>query len=361
MGVATNQYSAEEIVAKYRKHIDNYTNIIDDLNNIMESVYIKRTDIGIFLNFHLRFCVEAVDVLEDAIEAILNDKVDESICMRLEGLFQSCAKEHKSLEDTYSRVREKYTEEFYEYQDIHARLREACDDMEYCDATVRFVRARIRSSSNTNIFQGDAQNIQIQQGVQSSSQKAGAGKEEIADTIVEKEKTSFKEIMRDKLHDVIASGVFFGFAAILHMCVLKGLFDTKEISVKLVLLFIMTVSFVFGIVFLLICIYDMLNILPLLGKGSFVELESKSEWIDKILDFFSNSEYRMPKDIRTTGKCYKNIDGELYKIKGKRCPFCETEPIGKMFLYYSNSLKTYFWECSQNQAHRVEFDYKKKI
>lgn len=361
MGAVTNQYSVEEIVEKYRKHIDSYTNIINDLNDIMETMYIKRNNIGIFLNFHLRFCVEAVDVLEDAIEAIQNDKVDESICMRLEGLFDSCAKEHKNLEDTYSRIKEKNTEEFYVYENIHIRLREECDDMEFCDATVRFVRARIRSNSNTNIFHGDAQNIQIQQEVQNSSQKAGARKEEIEDTIVEKEKTSFKEIMREKLYDVIVGGVFLGVVAILYMCQLKGLFDTLEISVSLVLLFIMPISFVFGIAFFLICIYDIANILPLLGKGSFVELESKSEWIDKIFELFRNSENRMQKEIRTTGKCYKNIDGELYKIKGKMCPFCETEPIGKMILYYSNPLKTYFWECSQNQAHQVEFDYKKKI
>ena len=101
--------------------------------------------------------------------------------------------------------------------------------------------------------------------------------------------------------------------------------------------------------------------LPLMTKGAFVELESKIEWLDKFLAFFQKSDELVQKDIRTTGKCYKNIDGVIYRIKGKKCPYCETQQIGEMFLNYSNYKKMYFWECNQNQSHVVEFDYKKKI
>lgn len=361
MGEATHQYSSVEIVEKYCMHIDNYNSIIVDLKNIMETTYIKRQNIGIFLNFHLRFCIETVEVLKDAIEAIQNDTVDESVCMRLEGLFESCAKEHKNLEDTYSRVNERYTKEFYEYLDIHRRLREECDDMEYCDETVRFVRAIIRNKSNTNIFYGDAKNVRIQQDTHNSSQKVSGGKNEIEDTIIEKEKNSFKEILRDKLYEAVVGSILFVIAVILYKAKLKGVFDTIDGNVTIFLIVIMITFFILGIGLLLICVHDVANILPLLTKGAFVELESKSEWLDKFFEFFKNSEYSIPKDIRTTGKCYKNVDGVLYKIKGKRCPYCETQPIGKMFLNYSNYSKMYFWECSQNQAHVVEFDYKKKI
>ena len=98
MGEVTNQYSAEEIIEKYRTHIHNYNSIIEELKNIMENAYIKKQNIGNFFELHLRFCVEAVNVLNEAIETIQNDMVDESICMRLEGLFNSCAREHKNLE-----------------------------------------------------------------------------------------------------------------------------------------------------------------------------------------------------------------------------------------------------------------------
>lgn len=361
MGTVTHQYSTGEIVEKYRKHIDNYNNIIIDLKNMMETTYIKRKNIGIFLNFHLRFCVEAVNVLNDAIEAIQNDAVDESICMRLERLFESCAKEHKDLEDTYNRINKRYPEEFYQYQDIHTRLREECDDMEYCDETVKFVRAIIRNKTYTNIFYGDATNVQIQQDTHNSSQKAGEVIKEVKDTIIEKEKTSFKEILRSKAYEAVAGGGLFAVAAILYKAQSKRLFEKMESNVTIFLLVIMSVFFILGIGLLIICVYDIANILPLLTKGAFVELESKSEWIDNVFRFFQKSQDLIPKDIRTTGKCYKNIDGVIYRIKGKRCPYCETKPIGKMFLNYSNYEKKYFWECSQNQAHVVEFDYKKKI
>ena len=70
MGEATNQYSAEEIIEKYRKHIDNYNSIIEELKNIIETAHIKGQDISIFLDKHFQFCVEAVSVLNGAIEAI---------------------------------------------------------------------------------------------------------------------------------------------------------------------------------------------------------------------------------------------------------------------------------------------------
>lgn len=84
MGEATNQYSAEEIIKKYRKHRDNYNSIIEELKNIIETAHIKGQDISIFLDKHFQFCAEAVSVLNGAIEAIQNDVVNESICMRLE-------------------------------------------------------------------------------------------------------------------------------------------------------------------------------------------------------------------------------------------------------------------------------------
>lgn len=170
MGEVTNQYSAEEIIEKYHKHIHNYNSIIEELKNIMENAYIKKQNIGDFFELHLRFCVEAVNVLSEAIETIQNDMVNESMCMRLEGLFNSCAREHKDLEDVYSNV--KYNDEICGYEDVLIRLRDECEDMEYCDETVKFVRATIRNTINANNFYGDVKNIQIQQGTRNSSQKA---------------------------------------------------------------------------------------------------------------------------------------------------------------------------------------------
>lgn len=361
MGVVTHQYSPEEIIERYRRHIDNYNSIIQELKNIMKTTYVKRQNIGGFLKDHLCFCTEAVKVLNDAIEAIQNDIVDESICMRLEGLFESCVEEHRKLEDTYNRVNERYTDEFYEYEAVHIRLRDECDDMEYCDATVKFVRAIIRNRTNTNIFYQDATNIQIQQGTHNSLQRAGEATNRMKDTIIEKEKTSFNEILRSKAYEAVAGGALFAVALIIYNVQTKGLLEKMENNAKIVLFVIMSISFILGIGVWIICVCDITKMLSLLKKGAFVELESKIEWLDKFFGFFQNSDDLVQKDIRTTGKCYKNIDGVIYRIKGKRCPYCETQPIGEMFLNYSNYEKRYFWECSQNQSHVVDFDYKKKI
>ena len=225
----------------------------------------------------------------------------------------------------------------------------------------RVVRAIIPNKFNTNIFHGDAKTVQIQQDTHNSSPKASEVINEAKDTIIEKEKTSLKDILKDKFKEAVVGSVLFIIAAILYKVLLSGLFDAIESNVKIFLIVIMIAFFFLGLGLLIICVYDILNILPLFNEGSFVELESKSEWLDKLGEFFRNSEYTMPKDVRATGKCYKNVDGEIYKIKGKICPYCETQPIGKMVLNYSNYSKIYFWKCSQNQAHMVEFDYKKKI
>ena len=48
MGEVTNQYSAEEIIEKYYKHIHNYNSIIEELKNIMGNAYIKKQNIADF-------------------------------------------------------------------------------------------------------------------------------------------------------------------------------------------------------------------------------------------------------------------------------------------------------------------------
>lgn len=357
MGEATNQYSAEEIIKKYRKHRDNYNSIIEELKNIIETAHIKGQDISIFLDKHFQFCAEAVSVLNGAIEAIQNDVVNESICMRLEGLFNSCAREHKNLEDTYNRV----NYEIYGYEDVHIRLRDECDDMEHCNETVKFVRAMIQNIRNTNIFYERVENVQIQQGTQNSLQQAGNVANRMKGTIIEKERTSVNEILKSKAYECVVACILFVVALILYNVLTKEMLDKIQSNIKIFLLFIIVIFFIIGIGLLLICAYDIINILHLRKKGAFVELESKIEWMSKCCVLFQKSDELVQKDIRTTGRCYKNIDGVIYRIKGKKCQYCETQPIGEMFLYYSNDKKEYFWKCNQNQSHVVAFDYKKEI
>ena len=61
-----------------------------------------------------------------------------------------------------------------------------------------------------------------------------------------------------------------------------------------------------------------------------MEFVSKREILGMILTVFGNEDES--KEIRSVGKTYKNIDGNIYFIKHKICPCCQTEPIGKMHL-----------------------------
>lgn len=187
------------------------------------------------------------------------------------------------------------------------------------------------------------------------------GIEKYKHTEVEREEISLQTIIKEKVVEAIVGGVLSAIATVINQCEVKDVFVAWENSVVLVLLLLMIVFYIWGIGLLVLAALDAVKIFSLSKVGSFVELEAKIEWIYKLLNFFRTNGETGQEESRTTGKCYKNIDGKIYRIKRKKCPLCETEPIGNMYLEYSNMKKTYYWKCSQNQAHRVVFDYKKKI
>ena len=360
MGAVTHQYSAGEIVEKYRKHIANYNNIIVDLKNMMGTTFIKRQNIGIFLNYHLRFCVEAVEVLGDAIEAIQNSTVDESICIRLEGLFESCKHEHRKLEDTYNRVPYEQSKDFYSYENLHSRMREECDEMEYCGATVKFVKTMIVSSSNINVFNGDVRDVLIQQGTvnskQTKSEKVRNYDGQVICPQIENEKTSFKMIFKRKFIELII-GVFF----ILVSEFIKkymGFAEDNDMHIWCIITYFL--SIIVAITFIMSFCWDLVCMTKLSKKGSFVEFMSKKYCIYIILNIFKKD---LDKDsiYRQVGKCFKNVDGEIYQIKSIVCPYCKSEPIGKMELIKNLKANKYIWRCLENSSHEVEFDYKQKL
>lgn len=175
-------------------------------------------------------------------------------------------------------------------------------------------------------------------------------KSEYRDSRIEKEETTFGKIVIEKIVEVIIGFIFTGLATIMNK--LSGLLDGSTKFALIIILFIL------GIGMILAFLIDAISLLKFLYKGDFVELISRRELIIGIL---KNPYDDSGKDVRRTGKCYKRIEGKIYKIKGKKCPICETEPIGNMYLRYSRYSHEYFWECSQNQAHRIKFDYKKKV
>jgi len=176
-----------------------------------------------------------------------------------------------------------------------------------------------------------------------------------------KKKTKIQDIIKEKVIEGIVGVVLGLVAAVINAAKTTELFNslTSEVKIFLYLLIIFGGLIGFGLV--AIFIFDIINLFDLSKNGNFVEFESKFFWADKFAEIFRNSENSIQKEDRAVGKCYKNINGEIYEIKGAKCPICETKPIGNMYLRYSNKKKVYFWECSQNQAHKIMFDYKKKF
>ena len=363
MGSATRQYSKEEIIEKYQRHIDNYENIIVELEIFENSVYVKEKNIKIYLNEHERFCKDAVNVLKCAINEINHHTVDELICVRLRRLFESCRDEHNKLEDTYSRVTYEQTEDFYTYEDIHKKLRTECDEMEYCDETVEFVKAMIISgNSYINVFERDVNNASFQQGTVDSMQiteEVDNGKGMPICNQIEKEKTSLKLIFKREIRDLII-GIILILTSIL---VKKSLEFNGGNNIHTVIyilgLFLYFFLIVIAISVIISFCWDLIYMINLRKKGRFVEFMSKRYCINLILNIFGKKGSNDV--IRPVGKCFKNDNGEIYQIKSMICPCCESKPIGKMYLVKNIKENKYIWRCSENTSHEIEFDYKQKF
>lgn len=175
---------------------------------------------------------------------------------------------------------------------------------------------------------------------------------------MKKKEVNLKEIVNGKLIEGLVGLLLFSVAIIANIDSGDILFKGWSLGW---LLSLMVVGYVLGGVFLISFFVDMIKIHRLAKRGSFVEMQLKTELLHLIFEAFSHSNDTDSESTRKTGRCYKNINGKIFLVQGKRCLMCESEPIGKMYLRYSNKKNSYFWECEENHEHRSQFDYKKKI
>lgn len=174
--------------------------------------------------------------------------------------------------------------------------------------------------------------------------------EQINHTPIEKEETSIKKLLFQKFIDVFWGAIFSFIAFICKHLSVKG---SEFKNIILIVIFICCIAC--AIICFLCFILNLLKIIQLQQKGRFVEFESKEKFV------WSLQKPENKSVIRNTGKVYKNIDGTIYSIKSKKCPFCESEPIGRMKLNYDSHNYKYLWVCSEQPSHAIEFDYKKKF
>lgn len=174
--------------------------------------------------------------------------------------------------------------------------------------------------------------------------------EQTNDTPIEKEETSIKNLFFKKFIDVFWGAIFSLIAFICQHINIK-----ENVFKNIILLVIFVCCIVFAIICFLCFIVNLFNIIQLRKKGKFIEFESKEKFV------WSLQKSENKSAIRNTGEVYKNIDGTIYSIKSKKCPFCESEPIGQMKLNFNSQNRKYLWICSEQPSHEIEFDYKKKF
>lgn len=182
------------------------------------------------------------------------------------------------------------------------------------------------------------------------------GRENDKDTDIEKEKISIKKIIIEKIIEAILGGLLALIAYVLRKF-LSSIGNTNlQLNIHLLLVGILIICAVGAFVLIMAFLVDIVHIFQLTRKGKFVEFESKKDMLNIAINSFMTSDVKAK--IRNVGKVYKNIDGNIFRITSKKCPFCKSEPIGKMRLIRDIINSEYVWVCSEQESHRIPFDYK---
>lgn len=171
----------------------------------------------------------------------------------------------------------------------------------------------------------------------------------------ELKETTVNDLIKSKFKELIGSIV-----SIVISIVLNIINKNVEINSKLSIAFIifMLIFGILGAIILFCYIYDMIQILKLKINGKCINLVSKREVFLAVIESMREEGIY---DEKSIGKLIKNENGKIYEIKGCKCPFCNSEPIGYMYPSYINKNGQYVFECDENQAHRITFDYKNQL
>lgn len=176
---------------------------------------------------------------------------------------------------------------------------------------------------------------------------------------IEKENISIKKILAEQIIEAIL-GVILAFIT---TALGKFLSSNKSTNLHsymlLILLAFLLIFAIVAFVLLMGFVFNIVHIMQLTRKGKFVEFESKKDMINKVINTFRSNGVKSR--IRSVGKVYKNIDGNIFRVKSKKCPFCKSEPIGKMHLIRDIDCGRYIWVCSEQTSHITLFDYKQNF
>lgn len=182
------------------------------------------------------------------------------------------------------------------------------------------------------------------------------GNEKNYNVDLELKETNIKDLIKSKSKELIGSLISIVISIVLDI-INKSVEINNKLSIALIV--IMLIFGALGAIILFCYILDMIKILKLKTNGKCINFESKREVLQAIIEAVRAEENIS--DEKAIGKLVKNENGKIYEIKGCKCPICNSEPIGYMYPSSINKNGQYIFECDENRAHRLTFDYKNKI
>lgn len=186
-----------------------------------------------------------------------------------------------------------------------------------------------------------------------------SGEEYYKDTPVEKEEISIKKILIEKIVEAIIGGILALIASWLGKYLSSDQSTNLQLNIHLILLGALLLCAIGAFVLIVAFVIDLVHIFRLKRNGKFIEFASKKDMVNTIINQFKSDEVKS--NIRSVGKVYKNIDGKVFLVKSKKCPFCKSKPIGDMHLIRDVVNGEYIWVCSEQTSHRISFDYKENF
>lgn len=172
----------------------------------------------------------------------------------------------------------------------------------------------------------------------------------------ELKETTVNDLIKSKSKELVSSLISIVISVVLDI-INKSVEINNKLSIALIA--IMLIFGVLGAIILFCYICDMVKILKLKTNGKCINFESKREVFQAIIETMREEEN--VSDEKAIGKLIKNENGKIYEIKGCKCPICNSEPIGYMYPSSINRNNQYIFECNENRAHKLTFDYKNKI
>ncbi|MGN0524248.1 MAG: hypothetical protein ACI4IG_08240 [Eubacterium sp.] len=173
----------------------------------------------------------------------------------------------------------------------------------------------------------------------------------------ELKETTLNNLIKSKSKELIGSLFSIAISVVLDVINKSVEIDNK---ISIVIIVFLLIFGALGVIILLCYICDMIKILKLKTNGKCINFESKREIFQAIFETMRGEKEHVS-DEKAIGKLIKNENGKIFEIKGCKCPICKSEPIGYMYPSYINKSGQYIFECDENQAHRLTFDYKNKI